>query len=62
MKKCNFNGIFYFVIYIMFGDIFNDNNKRSYKERVRHKPSSFVKNMRALRMFISDVIRNYNSN
>ena len=45
----------------MFNDIFSNNNSRSYKERVRHKPSSFVKNMRAIRMFINDFIKNYNS-
>jgi hypothetical protein len=44
----------------MFSDIFNDTNSRTYKQRVQHKPSSFVKNMRAIRMFINDVIRNYN--
>lgn len=44
----------------MFADIFNDTNSRTYKQRIKYKPSNFVKNMRALRMFINDVITNYN--
>ena len=54
-----FNGIFYFCyIYI---NMFKDYSKMSYKQRINYKPSKTTKTLRALIMFVNDVIRNYNA-
>jgi hypothetical protein len=53
-----FNGILFFVIYI---NMFKDYSKMSYKQRINYKPSKTTKTLRALIMFVNDVIKNYNS-